>query len=296
MIVVFVNRRLIVFPLFSLLIGAIFIAITFSLKSTGNIAKSDISVLSYNVRYFRHNSSYAKFSKETLSWVAGDTSSIKCIQEFYASRSDPNWKSIKQIEEKGYYSFVFASKGGAVDNIKGLAIFSRFEILDSGFVWKNYDSINAGIFADVQVGGDTLRIYNVHLQSMELTTTSFRTTKRLDQKAKKFLMSLKDGAQKRAAQIDKIIEHCGSSPYPYIICGDFNDTPYSYNYFKLKRYFLNAFEEAGNGFGFSFNGILFFLRIDHQFYLDGVEAVDYSVDRSIKISDHFPTKGLYRLQ
>jgi len=77
---------------------------------------------------------------------------------------------------------------------------------------------------------------------------------------------------------------------------DFNETPYSYNYFKLKKHFFNTFEEAGNGFGFSFNSLIFFLRIDHQFYNSEIEVLNYRIDRSMAISDHYPTRGFYRMQ
>ncbi len=108
-------------------------------------------------------------------------------------------------------------------------------------------------------------------------------------------MRLKHGAEKRSSQIDLLIEHANNSPYPVVICGDFNETPYSYNYFKLKKHFSNSFENAGHGFGFSYHSILFFLRIDHQFYTNRIKALDYRIDREMRISDHFPARSLYSI-
>jgi endonuclease/exonuclease/phosphatase family metal-dependent hydrolase len=115
-------------------------------------------------------------------------------------------------------------------------------------------------------------------------------------KIKRLISMLKYGAEARSSQIDKLIDHTNSSPFPYFVCGDFNETPYSYNYFKLRHHFSNAFEEAGNGFGFTLNSIIFYLRIDHQFYHQDIEALDFRVDRSMKISDHFPTRGFYQVR
>ena len=75
--------------------------------------------------------------------------------------------------------------------------------------------------------------------------------------------------------------------------GDFNETPYSYNYFRLRKHFGNSFEDAGNGFGFSLNSKLFFLRIDHHFFSKGITPIKYRVDRTQPLSDHFPTRASY---
>ena len=93
-----------------------------------------------------------------------------------------------------------------------------------------------------------------------------------------------------------IINHAQNSPHPFVICGDFNETPYSYNYIRIRSIFNNAFENAGNGFGFTFNSVLFFLRIDHHFYGEKIVPVDYWVDKTIQTSDHFVTRGVYRIE
>ena len=270
--------------------------ITFSNKGEKTFDNGDISVLSYNVRFFRESGSYDRFSEELIKWVSNDSSDIKCIQEYCSNSFNPAWNSDKLNEKQGYASFIFTAQGTDSDHDQGLAIFSKYDILDTGFIWTNYGSTNGGIFADIKVGKDTLRVYNVHLESMGLVLSQYKSSNKYNSKIKRLLYKLKRGAEKRSEQIEKLVDHCGNSPYPYIICGDFNDTPYSYNYFKLKRYFSNAFEDAGNGFGFTFNSILFFLRIDHQFYDSKIEVVNYRVDRTAKISDHFPTRGFYSLK
>jgi len=130
---------------------------------------------------------------------------------------------------------------------------------------------------------------------MGLNVGQYKNPRYYGYKLKTLIAKLRHGATNRSAQIDRIIEHTKTSPYPYMICGDFNETPYSYNYLRLRRHFSNAFEKAGHGFGFSVNSSLFFLRIDHQFYGTGLKALNYQVDRSMRISDHFATRGYYDL-
>jgi endonuclease/exonuclease/phosphatase family metal-dependent hydrolase len=289
------KRILAIFPFLSLAIGAVFMMITYNNDGTETGDDHDLSVLSYNVHLFRPKRTYSEFSNKLIEWVANDSSAVKCFQEYCTSSNIPGANATGLIREKGYNSFVYISRGNVSDYDQGLAIFSKYDILDTGTVWTTYGSNNAGIYADILVGSDTLRTYNVHLESMRLSLHQYRNTEKYTSKLMQLFYKLKVGAQKRAEQIDMLLYHCSRSPYPFIICGDFNDTPYSYNYFRLREDFMNAFEEAGNGFGFSFNSILFFLRIDHQFYGSGIEAMNYRVDRSVDLSDHFPTRGFYQL-
>jgi endonuclease/exonuclease/phosphatase family metal-dependent hydrolase len=290
-----IKLRLIVFPLMALFIGIPFLQVTYSNKgSTTAKLNHDLSILSFNAKFFRKRKTYGEFSYEMIRWAAEDTSDIKCFQEYSTNERWPVLDITRQIKEQGYNGFVYAADMDDDEHSPGMAIYSRHEIVDSGFVWKNYNTFHSGIFADVKIGGDTIRIYNVHLASMHLRLFEYKDPSNYWGKIKYLIWTLKNSAKVRSGQIDKLLSHIEQSPYPYIICGDFNETPYSYNYFRLKKNFLNAFEKAGHGFGFTFNSVVFFLRIDHQFYGPDFQAVHFHVDRNMKISDHFPVRGYYR--
>ena len=296
LIILFFKRRIVVFPVVALLLGLPFILITYSFKGEKSSKKPDFSILSFNTKFFGKLKANDDFSFDMIKWAAMDTSDIKCFQEYSTNSSGKVLDITQQFSEQGYNYFTYSTKMKDAEHNAGLAIFSKYKILDSGYVWQNHGSINAGIFVDINFRQDTIRIYNVHMESMALHLRQYKDPDRYQSKLKSLVFKLKDGAEKRSSQIDKLIAHTKKCPYPYIIGGDFNETPYSYNYFKLKRHFNNAFEDSGNGFGFSFNSILFFLRIDHQFYDNKIEAINYRVDRNMKISDHFPAKGYYRLK
>lgn len=290
------NKRLMVFPVIALLAGIPFISITYSYKGEKAANNHDLSVLSFNAKLFRKAKMYSEFSGEMIAWVANDSSDIKCIQEY---STNARWEPLdvtKKNLDAGYNGFAHQAQIENPVHNPGLAIFSKYPILDSGIVWVQPETMNDGIFADVLVGFDTIRIYNVHLASMNLELYQYKNSANYPGKIKRLISRLKNGAEVRSSQIGKLISHTQECPFPFIICGDFNETPYSYNYFRLKRYFQNAFDEAGNGFGFTLNSILFFLRIDHQFYSDQLKAKNYYVNRQMKVSDHFPTYGFYQLK
>ena len=240
----FIRKRLVIFPITALLIGSPFIIISYSNKDDKASKPHDLSVMSFNTKLFRKFKTYDEFSSDMIKWAVTDTSSIKCFQEY---STNDRWEVLdvtKQISDEGYHSFTFAADLDDPEHSPGLAIFSKYDILDSGIVWNNYGSTNAGIFIDIKYNQDIIRIYNVHLASMQLSLYQFKNSNNYVGKLRRLISSLKNGAQARSNQIEKLIAHAQNSPYPYIICGDFNETPYSYNYFKMRKYFSNAFEEA----------------------------------------------------
>jgi endonuclease/exonuclease/phosphatase family metal-dependent hydrolase len=290
------NFRLVIFPLLAILAGSPFLFVSVNYSIPTDNKRHDLSVLSFNAKTFRKLKVNKEFSFDMIKWVVNDSSAVKCIQEYSTNSQSAELDVNKQMSEKGHNSFIYTARVDDAENSSGIAIFTKYNILDSGYVWTNHGTTNAGIFVDILCHDDTIRIYNVHMESNHLRLYQYKDPDRYPGKVKGLISKLKYGAEARSHQVDRLIAHTNACPYPYIICGDFNETPYSYNYFKLRAQFNNAFEEAGSGFGFTFNSILFFLRIDHQFYNQQVKAAKFRVDRSMKLSDHFPTRGYYRIK
>ncbi len=282
-----------ILPAIGALAGLAFLPVSVSVHSAPDNERG-FSVLSLNAKFFRKAKTYHEFSGEMIQWAVKDTSAIKCFQEY---STNSQWEPLDvtgQMVRSGYKGYAVKILKGQDHNL-GLAIFTKFDVLDSGVVWEDETSSNGTIYADLKAGKDTMRVYNVHLRSMSLDIYQYKSPEYYGYKVKKLGSKLMYGARTRSEQIDELIRHASACPYPFLICGDFNETPYSYNYFKLRSKFSNAFEKAGHGFGFTVNGTLFFLRIDHHFFGNGIKALDFSVDRTMKISDHFATRGTYRV-
>ena len=289
----FLRKKSLVLPLTGIITGILFFNITlqFNFYSPESNQTKPIELLSYNVGSF----DMARYSSpSTIEWIVNDPAEIKCIQEFYNDSRRPELNVMERMISKGFSSHIFLPNQNYQQS--GLAIFTRYPVIHKGTLILNEQSANNCIYVDVQVLKDTIRIYNVHLASMRIPLSSYINPDNYDGKIKSLIRKLKNGGIRRSHEIDLIIRHTESCDYPFIICGDFNDIPYSYNYLKLRNHFTNSFEESGSGYGFSFNRKLFFLRIDHHFVSDGIEPIRYWVDRSINGSDHFPTRGLYQIR
>ncbi len=294
------GSRYFFYPLAVCIVGLLFLNRTVAIH---NVIEADhvLKVLSYNVRVFNvysHLNTDFVSSRKTIDWVEKRDDDIKCLQEFYVQPGSEIFSTIKAISKKNpYYHFeptVTNSKGAQF----GMAIFSKYPIIHRGSLQVSESPHNSILYADVVKDEDTVRIYNVHLQSMsideqQLTNSNSET---ITNNLKQLVFQLKHGFIRRAAQIDNLCKHLERSPYPVILTGDLNDMPYSYSYQKLKKYLHSSFENGGRGFGFTFNGRMFFLRIDNQFYSEGVTLNEFETHRNVKYTDHFPISADYSLE
>lgn len=168
----------------------------------------------------------------------------------------------------------------------GMSILSQYPILNSGSLdFENSD--NNAIFVDILKNDDTLRIYNVHLESLGVKADSLHLSDINEKDSRKLLKRLTGAFKKQQDQVEKFDAHRTSCRYPIIICGDFNNTFYSWAYTNLKGGLNDSFVEAGKGFGktYSLNG--YPLRID--FILpDSKFKINEHVNFEVRLSDHEP--------
>ena len=102
--------------------------------------------------------------------------------------------------------------------------------------------------------------------------------------------------RKHQNQISPIKSFIEGSPYPVIVAGDFNAVPNSYEYYKISEGLQDVFLKVGRGSGTSFHDFKFPLKIDHFFASASIEPISYKVDRSVRISDHFPVLAEFRVK
>lgn len=267
---------------------------TFQYSQADTFFEESISLLSYNAKLFRQSGVYDRFSMEMIEWVVRDGSDIKCIQEFSTNSRWPSLDIRGQIEAKGYHSYEYkASREEFGDHNPGMAIFSKHPMIGHGVLPQHKDGINAIIYADLLIGEDTLRIYNIHLLSYHLnfndgSATSF-------QKVLNIIRQVKNVVIDHTHELNQLVAHVEKCEIPYILTGDFNESPFSYNY-QMLNHLQNAFEEKGKGFGFTMIKPPLFLRLDNMYYGDAIELHSFEVDYEMDISDHYPLKSSFRIK
>lgn len=261
-----------------------------------------LKVMSYNVRLFSlytpDETSRNENRSKIFNFLREELPDVVCFQEFYhqeKSASFPTLDSlipllgVKDVQER------YVSRGRGKHNF-GITTLSKYPIIAKGEVplQDEYDVSNANfcIFSDIVKGQDTFRIYNVHLQSIKLKSDDIKiadeteTIESTKGAVKNVVRKLKGAYQIRADQARKVVEHSLESPYPVIICGDFNDTPLSYTYNQFVKNYTDAFRETSFGIGATYAGKIPAGRIDYIFHSEELIAREFQLQDK-KLSDHY---------
>ncbi len=295
-------------PLVTLGLGYPFLKATFRLGLLPVPAAQapPFTVLSYNVGTFNVGPAYrARFDSTRttamLRWLASHPADVICLQEFYDDDYSQTRNAISQLIRSGrsYFYITPLRRFHPDHGAYGMAIFSRYPIVRTGEVLVSERSpLNKVMYADIQMGTHAVRVYNMHLESLALPAWDAAQRASWREKwafGKDLVQRLRLANGLRSDQIRRLTAHVKNSPLPTLLCGDLNDTPYSFAYHSLRNQLQNGFERAGRGFGFSYNGWLWFLRIDQHFFDDRLRVHQFRTHREADFTEHFPISGSYSL-
>lgn len=262
--------------------------------------EASTGIMSFNARLFDlYNWGGNKETRnEIFDYLKQEDPDIICFQEFFHT-NDPTYfntldtmvqfLSASKVHDH-YTSILHYGKSKF-----GIATFSKYPILDRQVIPLDTAANNAAICTDLIIGKDTVRIYNIHLASVYISSIQQELSDHIEQNdpdgqlrdAEIITKRLSAGFKRRARQSQVIKAHMEASPYPIILCGDLNDTPGSYAYAELSRGLNDAFVEAGQGIGATYLGMfpglrIDFILVDPELQLNGFKTEDK------KLSDHKP--------
>lgn len=181
-----------------------------------------------------------------------------------------------------------------------LAIFSQYPIYDVQSI-ENSEGRTIALYGDIQAPQGMIRLVNIHLHTNAVTIRAGKFTAESFSKREglrafnDMLQSYSDNATLRLDEIDLINKEINDSPYPVILAGDANDTPYSPVYLKLLGSRQNAFVKGGLGFAQTYNGLIIPLKIDHIFMDDSFSIFNTQIEK-ISFSDHNPITTSFTFQ
>jgi len=270
-----------------------------------------LKIISFNVHSLYGNQP-VKNRKETKSrvteFLASQNADIICIQEFYAIGEDfsETLRKFANSIHLDYYSFKNYREFYNKRKINAIATFSRFPIVNFGYL-KLPDKGHFATFSDIIFGHDTIRIYNLHLESIRfgyddysfysnLTEPDIEERTPISEGSRRMAGKLRKAFIFRTKQVAQLTEHIKTCRYPIILAGDFNDTPSSYTYHQLTGKLSDSFIESGKGlFMSTYAGKLPSYRIDYILHSNNFKPAFYQT-YTIDISDHYPiTATLYKL-
>lgn len=256
-------------------------------------------IMSYNVRLFdRYNESLdvARQNRDSIiAYVNEFQPDVVCFQEFYHQDAPTNFstkdKLIQLLKIKDYQERYSHKLKGR--QYYGICMLSKYPMIAKGDVmFKTQNSDNYCVFADIVKGNDTIRFYNIHLQSIKLQQDDYalfgeENANSAEQKStfRLLIEKLRIAYPERANQARTVMEHVESSPYPVVICGDFNDTPLSYVYNQFDKLLVDSYRETSNGLGVTYVGKIPAGRIDYIFHTQELAARNFTIQKKA-YSDH----------
>lgn len=279
-----------VIPLLALLPSAFVVGKFYRAEGKEQPDAHGIKIVSYNVGRFSLYSNSAMSSCEecadsVFEFLKKQDADIICLQEFFSKNPDRIGKMLAR-RMKGYdiQYFVNVNDAGGYGNVT----MSRFPAIVKGRIAFDHSS-NMALYSGYVIGRDTLRVYNCHFESYNLSLSRLATAFRKDYRVamKQAEEKMKRSITRRPKQVEQVlqdIEQCGEN---VIVAGDFNDNPMSYTYQRLCRHRKDSFEEAGSGSGSTFSLLSPFLRIDYILFPEEYRAFEHKVMHK-DFSDHYP--------
>lgn len=244
-----------------------------------------VTVVSYNIRneisknILLDGQAFARFIEE-------QEADIVCLQEFPAGGAVREGLIVELTKLLPYYRIASQKPGSLI-----VALFSRYPIVEMQPVLFPDESGNISVWADLDLGGVKIRVFNNHLQTTSVNQNRVKPSFNLGSTYEQ-IVRLKRVVEKngviRARQADAVRREIDRSPYPVIVCGDFNTPPSSYSYRVIKGRLRDSFRVAGKGYGYSYRYLRKLFRIDFVLYDPSVFRSTNYFSPELEYSDHKP--------
>ncbi len=312
------KRKLALLPLATLLLSWNLIGSFFGLhpaaKQSMSKQNETYRVVTWNAHLFNFFENKGLLDEAMLQEAKGFNADVLLVQEFVFSLDSSSPITLDRVRKKLGYKYAAAANDrafGVHTNIRQkneryhpfcVAIFSNFPIIR----WQKEQSIkqynHTFLLADLLIATDTVRFFNIHLQSMHFAKNDYAFIENIDQQdmdavqtaGKNIIRKLKTANLLRSGQARDVRAVIDESPHPVIVCGDMNDVPNSNAYQIISNNLYDAFTEKGWGVGRTFKFLSPTLRIDYVLHSKELQLRQVKVLKT-KLSDHSPVLADFKL-
>lgn len=273
-------------PLVAIFISFPFISSTFHWNFRSPAPpKTPLTIVSYNIRNVMDENIFLD-AQQFADFLKKESVDVICFQEFPVDTVIRDGLIVEITKSLPYHAISFRNPGTLE-----LAIFSRYPILEMKSVLFEEETDNSSMWVDLDFDGDRIRIFNNHLQTTNINQNRVSPSTNLGQmftQLKKMKQDVEENGGIRTRQANFIRELLDQSPYPVIVCGDFNANPASYTFRTIKGNLKDSFREAGVGYGYSYRQLKKLFRIDYVLYSpEHFQATRY-FSPELEYSDHKP--------
>lgn len=265
--------------------------------SEKDAVSSSIKVMSFNTRGFLvpDGEKANVFLQNTFHFIENEKPQIICFQDFTLPyKGKYSTESLKEILHLPYSKYRNYFNYTIPNGASGLAIYSKYPIVDSS--WIKFEDEYIGMYVDIQCKTEIVRVFSIHLQSYRLfdedkiiltspTAYGGMDEAKIKNDSRRIAWKLRWAFKRRAPEARLVAETIKKSPYPVIVCGDFNDTPASYTYRTIAKNLKDPYHSFGSGIAKTYNQSKYPFRIDYILHSDKLESLNTHINVT-KASDH----------
>jgi len=313
----FAKRKLVWIPVITLLLcwNLIGSLIGFHPSAKKKVKEeNDFRVATWNTHLFNFFENNGKLDAGMMKEAKDFRADVFAVQEFVFSLDSSSSITLDKVKQRLGFKYVVAANDrafGVHTNYKQrneryhpfcVAIFSNHPILQ----WKKVQSLkeynHTFLWADILVNNDTVRVFNIHLQSMHFGRNEYAFIENIDQQdmdnvqkgSKNIIRKMRSAYMLRASQALDVKAEIEQSPYPVIVCGDMNDVPNSFAYQTISKNLYDSYTEKGWGIGRTFQFLSPTLRIDYVLHSKQLELKQVQIIRPSP-GDHNPVIADFKI-
>lgn len=276
-----IKPRYALLSLGALLLGFKSISVFFAFSGSGQAGykpqkgSHTLRVVQWNVARFieqrRNNNEGSQTRLKMLEQLRRTNADVLCFQEFVQASGNEFYDNLGYIRRELGYPYFYFPRGAGFKNWYGQAIFSRYPLIDTGYLtFPSPGTPEKLIWGDLVIGQRIVRLYTSHLQSYKLRPEDYERIEKIKNREDSLLENSRSIWTKlhrattiRGQQADLVRTELDRCAYPIIFTADLNDVPNSYAYHRVRGPLQDAFLEKGFGVGRTFNALAPTLRIDY---------------------------------
>jgi endonuclease/exonuclease/phosphatase family metal-dependent hydrolase len=249
-----------------------------------------IKLLTYNINRFNGYGTIDSGASRRgiIDLIKHEQPDIAAFEDYKVIRREKGRivNALKKAMSTNFYYFNSVYNKRSRDS-SGNVIFSKYPIINAGPVLASGTFAAPAIFADIRLPKKVIRVYCVHLESIHIRNKKDYINGKIDlAKTNAIENGLISAFVIRSQQAALLKQHMDSSPYPYILIGDFNDTPISFVVTELSKGLKNAFVEKGSGFGVTYHSWFPKLQIDYILVKPQFQIHSFNIIKN-DFSDHY---------
>ena len=245
-------------------------------------SQSGIKVATYNVFMFNRETS-GFMAQDILAEMRRQNVDVLCMQEY----NDVSGDKKNSDSYKEYFPHMVVGR-------EDMVIYSRYPIKGSKKILFE-ETNNSAMWADIDVKGERIRVFNIHLETTGINRTLHKAGKLqaqgFDVDSNRLFEAVFGnymlGMMFRSGQAVMVANEVRASENPVILCGDFNDVPYSYVYNTVLGNMVDGFKECGSGWAQTYRASKKPVRIDYIFHDEALKGLTY-YKSELTYSDHYP--------